>query len=350
MICRTSNMLSRDSISCMRDDFPQETDYTTDARAVLKPVGIPNNTYLWFAHAYEFEYSSAGNYDGGVLEYSTNSGLSWNDAGPLMEYNGYKGKIYGNYINPLKGRSAFVGSSHGYISTRLNLASLAGKNVNFRWRMGLDDIGTALGWWVDNIKVYTCGKSATFADVPQTHPYFNDIEILYANGLTGGCSTTPLKFCPDQIMDRAQAAVFMLRGNFGVWLRSQPICQSCSRMIGRKGSGPGRGRMPCSNDSDDRVLITPWKYCPWTQMPREQVVIFGLRMKYGTDYHAAGGHGHGVCRPDGSQLLCHGLGGEGLCGRVDHELWDERRQADVLPECVGDPRAGCLCHRAGRRT
>ena len=59
------------------------------------------------------------------------------------------------------------------------------------------------------------GSTPTFADVPVSHPYYNDIEILYANGLTGGCSTSPLKFCPDQIMDRAQSAVFMMRGSFG---------------------------------------------------------------------------------------------------------------------------------------
>ena len=46
--------------------------------------------------------------------------------------------------------------------------------------------------------------SLTFADVTSSHPYYNDIQILYANGFTAGCSTSPLKFCPDQIMDRAQ--------------------------------------------------------------------------------------------------------------------------------------------------
>ena len=54
-----------------------------------------------------------------------------------------------------------------------------------------------------------------FADVPSTHPYYQDIEILFANGLTGGCTTSPLKFCPDQTMNRGQAAVFTLRGNYG---------------------------------------------------------------------------------------------------------------------------------------
>lgn len=52
--------------------------------------------------------------------------------------------------------------------------------------------------------------------------YLNDIEILYANGLTGGCSTSPLKFCPDQIMNRGQAAVFTLRGNYGTSFKPDP--------------------------------------------------------------------------------------------------------------------------------
>jgi hypothetical protein len=30
--------------------------------------------------------------------------------------------------------------------------------------------------------------------------------------------------------------------------------------------------------------LSPLKYCPWTQLPREQVVIFGLKLKYGNDY------------------------------------------------------------------
>ena len=61
----------------------------------------------------------------------------------------------------------------------------------------------------------TVFKGTTFADVPFNYPYWRDIEILNSHGLTGGCSTNPLKFCPDQIMDRAQASVFMMRGAFG---------------------------------------------------------------------------------------------------------------------------------------
>jgi len=31
-------------------------------------------------------------------------------------------------------------------------------------------------------------------------------------------------------------------------------------------------------------LTSPLKFCPWEQMPREQAVIFGLRLKYGNNY------------------------------------------------------------------
>ncbi|MBL7943930.1 MAG: CSLREA domain-containing protein, partial [Flavobacteriales bacterium] len=49
-------------------------------------------------------------------------------------------------------------------------------------------------------------SSPTFSDVPMNHPYWADIEILYANGYTAGCSTTSLIFCPDVTMNRAQSA------------------------------------------------------------------------------------------------------------------------------------------------
>jgi hypothetical protein len=38
----------------------------------------------------------------------------------------------------------------------LNLASLAGQTVSFRWRMGLDDYMPSGGWFVDDVRVYNC--------------------------------------------------------------------------------------------------------------------------------------------------------------------------------------------------
>ena len=145
--------------SLYADDYP---DVVTDATARLKPFFVQNNTYLRFAQAYDFEtgYNTGDptfhNFDGGVLEYSLNNGASWVDAGSLIDVNGYKGTLFTGAGNPLSGRSAFVGTSHGYISTRLNLSALIGGTVSFRWRMGLDEAGYYGGWWVDNVQVYTC--------------------------------------------------------------------------------------------------------------------------------------------------------------------------------------------------
>jgi hypothetical protein len=194
------------------DDYPQYQYETTDARATLQPFVVPPSAYLWFAQAYEFEYSTS-NWDGGVLEYSNDGGSTWTDAGWLMDANGYRGTIYASYVNPLKGRSAFVGSSHGYTSTRLNLAPFAGQTVSFRWRMGLDDNGVGSGWWVDNIKAYTCN---TFEDVQTSHPFWRYIEAFYKAGITTGCSQSPKLYCPDALVTRAEMAVFIerARGNF----------------------------------------------------------------------------------------------------------------------------------------
>jgi len=148
--------------SLYADDAPAEV---TDAQAELDPVVIPANAFLHFTHAYDFEFDydfifdDYYYWDGGVLEYSTNGGLTWIDAGSLIDYNGYNGTIYngvGENANPLSGRSAFADTSHGYISSRLDLSSLAGETVAFRWRMGLDAFVNDYGWWIDDVRIYTC--------------------------------------------------------------------------------------------------------------------------------------------------------------------------------------------------
>jgi hypothetical protein len=119
-------------------------------------VTLPAGAYLHFAHAYGFE---GPNYDGGVVEYSLNGGASWSDAGNLFDFNGYDAALASGSGNPLGGRSAFADDSHGYISSRLNLASLAGQSVRFRWRMGLDASVSDVGWWVDDVRIYTCSAN-----------------------------------------------------------------------------------------------------------------------------------------------------------------------------------------------
>ena len=81
-------------------------------------------------------------YDGGVVEYSTNGGATWSDAGPLFDSGGYNGTISTLDTNPLGGRAAFVAESNGMGSSRANLGPLAGQSVRFRFRIGTDSSST----------------------------------------------------------------------------------------------------------------------------------------------------------------------------------------------------------------
>lgn len=142
-------------------------DATSDF-SIAKGTGIAiptgRTTYLRFDHAFSFEqgYDYFGDetgvyYDGGVVEYTVN-GTTWRDADALFTDSGYRGSISTSDTNPLKGRRAFVGESGGYHSSRVNLSSLAGQTVRFRFRIGTDARYGDYGWFVDDIRVYTCGS------------------------------------------------------------------------------------------------------------------------------------------------------------------------------------------------
>jgi bacillolysin len=120
-------------------------------------VTVPAGGRMYFDSAFEFDSYAATYWDGGVLEYSTNGGSSWSDAGGLIDAGkGYGGAISSGYSNPLAGRTGFVGSSYGYTGTRLDLSSLAGQSVRFRFRVGSDLYDGSLGWEVDNVAIYSC--------------------------------------------------------------------------------------------------------------------------------------------------------------------------------------------------
>ena len=125
--------------------------------AMSSGVAIPSGStaYLRFNHAYGFEDDGAGAYDGGMLEVSVNGG-AFADAGSLLTEGGYNGTLTTISNNPLEGRAAFVRESNGYGSSRATLSSLAGSNARFRFRIGTDGTADDLGWFIDDVRLYTC--------------------------------------------------------------------------------------------------------------------------------------------------------------------------------------------------
>ena len=137
--------------------FDQPVDGTTRDRDGQPGHRARRVAFLRFNHAYGFEDDSLGTYDGGVVEYSTDGGATWIDAGPLFDSGGYNGHDLGRLRrNPLAGRAAFVAESNGFGSSRANLArsrarasSSASGSAPTR---PLDDYG----WFIDDISIYAC--------------------------------------------------------------------------------------------------------------------------------------------------------------------------------------------------
>ena len=144
------------------------------------PISIPASAYLHFYHYFDLEYG----FDGGVIEYSTN-GSTWLDASQMID----SGKNYVASVSSL-GRTGFTGPSRGYVSTRLNLASLAGQNVYFRWRMQTDSSFYQMGWWLDDVQVYTCQTLGSFAKTSPPHTSTNQSlsPTLYWNASSNATS------------------------------------------------------------------------------------------------------------------------------------------------------------------
>jgi RHS repeat-associated protein len=54
--------------------------------------------------------------------------------------------------------------------------------------------------------------AGAFADVPCTDPDARQIQLVSDEGVSGGCATNPARFCPDAALNRAQLAVFVVKG------------------------------------------------------------------------------------------------------------------------------------------
>ena len=127
--------------------------------------------------------------------------------------------------------------------------------------------------------------TASFQDVPTTHWAWMFIERLYSAGVTGGCGTSPLLYCPDASVTRAEMAVFLLKGKHGS--SYQP---------------PAVGASTGFNDVATTHWAAAWikqlavesitagcgngNYCPNAPVTRAEMAVFLLKAKHGSSYSA----------------------------------------------------------------
>ena len=154
--------------TALRDTLPNSvfaSDTTTISdNSLVSPVfaiATPA-AQLTFRHNYTFENT----FDGGVLEISVNGGVFTDilAAGGSFIAQGYNQTIDTRYSNPLAGRQAWSGTSSAFVTSIVNLPpSVAGQNVQLRWRLGCDSSVGSTGWYVDTISLtdgYACCVSA----------------------------------------------------------------------------------------------------------------------------------------------------------------------------------------------
>jgi len=120
-----------------------------------------------------------------------------------------------------------------------------------------------------------------FADVLPSDPLRPYIETLYNHGVTGGCGTDPLMYCPLDPVERQQMAVFLLKAVHGSSY-SPPTCKGVFTDV------------PCpstfanwieelSNEGITGGCATG-TFCPSNPVTRDQMAAFLLKAEHGSGY------------------------------------------------------------------
>ncbi len=129
----------------------------SDIRLESPDLAVTNGLSISLQHRYQFEFDGATIWDGGVVEVTTNGGVSWSDVTAYGISPGYLGAITGTSGNPLGGRNAFSNVNASYPSLDplvLSFGSaLDGRTVRIRFRIGTDAAVAAGGWDLDDIAV-----------------------------------------------------------------------------------------------------------------------------------------------------------------------------------------------------
>ncbi len=123
----------------------------------------------------------------------------------------------------------------------------------------------------------------SFGDVSTDYFAWTYIEDLYAARVTGGCSTAPLLYCPNQPVTRDQMAVFLERGIHG----SDFVPPAVSSSFGDTSGSWASAWIEALAADGITGGCGDGNYCPNVYVTRAQMAVFLLRAMYGADYTPA---------------------------------------------------------------
>jgi len=126
-----------------------------------------------------------------------------------------------------------------------------------------------------------------FLDVPVGQWARAYIEAIYNAGFVSGCQATPTRlYCPDNILSRAESAVFVERGQHGA-IANPPYPNPASPTFADVPSsfwGFGWIESLWTDAFTAGCQVSPRLYCPNSQHTRAEGSVFFLRIKNGAAY------------------------------------------------------------------
>ncbi len=197
------------TVSTFPDSAPNAV-YTNDpntqgtANLVSPSIALSNIQHkLTFRHFYQTDFE----FDGCVLEISINGGAFTDivTAGGTFLTGGYDTQLVSG---TLSGRRAWTGQMAGYITTEVILpVSSMNQSVQFRWRLGTDDMEAGDAWRIDNVQVTNAisGTNAAAISIPATgaaSSYPTEINLTNHDGLVTGVQVSLVGFShtsPDDV-------------------------------------------------------------------------------------------------------------------------------------------------------
>ncbi len=228
--------------------YTQNQNNAVDYNLFFAPAGIDNSEWQWKNVSYS-----------GFADYQAGTG---NDAHSLF--------MDPHLANPTTGDFHLMADSPAIDSA--NCANAPADDFDGDLRPG----GAGCDIGADEF------STQLFADVPSDYWARSWIETLYNAGITGGCGTNPLIFCPDASVTRAQMAVFLERGMNG------------------SAYNPPAATGTVFSDVPADYWAAAWieqlfadgitagcganLYCPEDVVTRDQMAIFLLRAKHGSAY------------------------------------------------------------------
>jgi hypothetical protein len=120
------------------------------------------------------------------------------------------------------------------------------------------------------------GASTGFADVPVAHWAAAWIKQLFADGVTNGCGTSPLIYCPENAVTRAQMAVFLLRAEHGAYY-TPPVALGIFADVPSSNWAAAWIEQLYAEGITTGCSLAPLSYCPAAPVTRAEMAVFLVR-------------------------------------------------------------------------